>query len=165
MILWVSKAMLHLLFINLFMVSTSLTALGPLLFRSGFVFIERTRSWYHHQIRRPQATVKKSFGLGLSGTVGDSNSQGTADNSNWPTSLIGRNISYEVPLKKKSAGINIRKLLRKLTVKLYGKKVTASVSDSQVGRNSIQLLDHVDVHFRRGRMTCLMGTSGAGKTT
>ena len=25
----------------------------------GFIFIEKTRSWYHHQIRRPQATVMK----------------------------------------------------------------------------------------------------------
>jgi len=51
-------------------------------------------------------------------------------------------------------------------VKLAGKKVTASVSDEDAEQgNSITLLDHVDVHFRRGRMTCLMGTSGAGKTT
>ncbi|KAL7543865.1 hypothetical protein ACHAXR_013237 [Thalassiosira sp. AJA248-18] len=133
----------------------------------GFIFIERTRSWYHHQIRRPQATVKKSFGMGSSGTVGDSNVQETDETTSWPSSLIGKNISYSVPLKKKSTGINIRKMIRKVTVKLAGKKVTSSVNEDeeQAGHNSIVLLDHVDVHFRRGRMTCLMGTSGAGKTT
>ena len=57
-------------------------------------------------------------------------------------------------------------MIRKMTVKLAGKKVTASVSDEDAEQgNSITLLDHVDVHFRRGRMTCLMGTSGAGKVS
>ena len=97
------------------------------------------------------------------------------EDSSWPSSLIARNISYEVPLKSPSAGINIRKMIRRVTVKLAGKKVSPSeLEDSQqeAARDSwaqdnnpttIRLLDHVDVHFRRGRMTCLMGTSGAGK--
>lgn len=68
-------------------------------------------------------------------------------------------------MKKKTAGINIRKIIRKITVKLAGKKVTASVGDDAKPTDTIRLLDHVDVHFRRGRMTCLMGTSGAGKVS
>ncbi|KAL9190425.1 hypothetical protein ACHAXT_007636 [Thalassiosira profunda] len=137
----------------------------------GFIFIERTRAWYHHQIRRPQSTVKKSFGLGASQGEEGIQEGGSSDESQWPSSLIARNISYVVPLKKKTAGINIRKLIRKITVKLAGKDVTlsmrsdASIEDDAPAASTIQLLDHVDVHFRRGRMTCLMGTSGAGKTT
>lgn len=86
--------------------------------------------------------------------------------SSWPSSLIGKNISYEVPLKAKTAGINIRKLIRKITVKLAGKSVTASINEEHAEKgNTIKLLNHIDVHFRRGRMTCLMGTSGAGKVS
>jgi len=145
----------------------------------GFIFIEKTRSWYHHQIRRSQATVMKSFGIGSQRPDSESNAEEDTNNdSSWPSSLIAKNISYEVPLKTKSAGINIRKLVRKVTVKLAGKKVSASVGSiaAEEERNSwrhndeaapstITLLDHVDVHFRRGRMTCLMGTSGAGKVS
>jgi ABC-type multidrug transport system ATPase subunit len=53
--------------------------------------------------------------------------------SSWPSSLIAKNISYEVPSKE--------------------------------SKSNIKLLDNVNVHFRCGRMTCLMGTSGAGKST
>ena len=52
-------------------------------------------------------------------------------------------------------------MIRRVTVKVAGKKVVDTAIDEQVGaNNSIRLLDNVDVHFRRGRMTCLMGTSG-----
>jgi hypothetical protein len=75
--------------------------------------------------------------------------------------LIGKGICYEVPLKAKTTGINIREMIRRVTVKVAGKKVVDTAIDEQVGaNNSIRLLDNVDVHFRRGRMTCLMGTSG-----
>lgn len=131
---------------------------------SGFYFIEKTREWYHHQIRRPQATVKKSFELGGGGTVDDTDVQ-DMDASSWPSSLSGKSICYEVPLKTKTAGINIRKMVRRVTVKLAGKEVTKSISDDDAEQTSIKLLDNVDVHFRRGRMTCLMGTSGAGKVS
>jgi len=138
----------------------------------GFHFIERTRAWYHHQIRRPQSTVKKSFGMGgsmredASETAGGSNAPAVESESSWPSSLIGKNICYEVPLKAKTTGINIRKLIRKMTVKMAGKKVTASINEEDAEQgNTIKLLNNVDVHFRRGCMTCLMGTSGAGKTT
>ncbi len=61
----------------------------------------------------------------------------------------------------KSTGINIREMIRTVTVKVAGKKVTDTVSEEQgEGDHSLRLLDNVDVHFRRGRMTCLMGTSG-----
>lgn len=122
----------------------------------------------------------KSFGIGSQRPGSENNVEEDTNNndSSWPSSLIAKNISYEVPLKTKSAGINIRKLVRKVTVKLAGKKVSASVGSvaAEEQRNSwthndeaapstITLLDHVDVHFRRGRMTCLMGTSGAGKVS
>jgi hypothetical protein len=75
--------------------------------------------------------------------------------------LIGKGICYEVPLKAKTTGINIREMIRRVTVKVAGKKVVDTASEQHVGaNNSIRLLDNVDVHFRRGRMTCLMGTSG-----
>lgn len=133
----------------------------------GFFFIEKTRAWYHHQIRRPQSTVKNSFGMGGSDretfeAAGTTSAQEAS--SEWPSSLIGRNISYDVPLKRKSAGINIRKMIRSVTVRVAGKKVSDSGSEAQPERtSSIRLLDSVNVHFKRGRMTCLMGTSGAGK--
>ena len=120
--------------------------------------------------------MKKSFGGGSERPSNDHQvEEANKEDSSWPSSLIARNISYEVPLKSQSAGINIRKMIRRVTVKLAGKKVSPSeLEDSQqeAARNSwaqdnnpttIRLLDHVDVHFRRGRMTCLMGTSGAGK--
>ncbi|KAL7553130.1 hypothetical protein ACHAWF_016381, partial [Thalassiosira exigua] len=154
----------------------------------GFICIEKTRSWYHHQIRRPQSTVKKSFGMGSNRPMGKRSNRPSSDVeqdeedelSPWPTSLIAKNISYVVPLKAKSTGINIRKMIRKVTVKLAGKKVSPSTHGHEdrdephersrttnvfLDRNHIQLLDHIDVHFRKGRITCLMGTSGAGKTT
>jgi len=148
----------------------------------GFHFIEKTRTWYHHQIRRPQATVKKSFGIGSNrnrlrlAVASDSQVNNANEDSSWPSSLIAKNISYEVPLKTKSAGINIRKTIRKMTTKFAGKKVSASINDeadsdrnswvqNEPAQSTIRLLDHVDVHFRRGRMTCLMGTSGAGKVS
>lgn len=56
-------------------------------------------------------------------------------------------------------------MVRRVTVKLAGKEVTKSISDDDAEQTSIKLLDNVDVHFRRGRMTCLMGTSGAGKVS
>lgn len=96
----------------------------------GFHFIEKTRSWYHHQIRRPQSNVKLSFGMGRGST--ETKAEVANNDSSWPSSLIARNISYEVPSKES---------------------------------NTIKLLDNVNVHFRCGRMTCLMGTSGAGKST
>lgn len=103
--------------------------------------MEKTRAFYHNQIRRPQSTVMKSFGMG-GGSDEKASTGAAADDegaSSWPSSLIGRNIVYEVPVRKGGKGRN--------------------------GENSIRLLDEVNVHFRRGKMTCLMGTSGAGKTT
>ena len=104
--------------------------------------------------------MKFSFGIGSAAPL-ESNDGLTSDESSWPSSLIGKNISYEVPLKAKSTGINIREMIRKVTVKLAGKKVTGTIIEDQVEvNNSIRLLDNVNVQFRRGRMTCLMGTSG-----
>ena len=141
--------------------------LCDVLYFVGFHFIEKTRGWYHNQIRRPQSTVKRSFGISTVGSQGvdGSNKHNTDDDSAWPSSLIGKNISYEVPLKKKkSVGINIRKVIRKVTVKMAGKQVTKSISvETEEEDNTIKLLRGVNVHFRRGRMCCLMGTSGAGK--
>ncbi len=46
-------------------------------------------------------------------------------------------------------------------MKVAGKKVIDTVGEEQGdGDHSLRLLDNVDVYFRRGRMTCLMGTSG-----
>lgn len=97
----------------------------------GFHFIEKTRYWYHHQIRRPQSNVKVSFGMGNVST--DTKVEVANNESSWPSSLIAKNISYEVPSKE--------------------------------SKSNIKLLDNINVHFRCGRMTCLMGTSGAGKST
>ena len=127
---------------------------------AGFYYIEKTREWYHHQIRRPQATVKFSFDIG-SAKSHEETDEHSSKESSWPSSLIGKNICYEVPLKVKSTGINIREMIRTVTVKVAGKKVTDTVSEEQgEGDHSLRLLDNVDVHFRRGRMTCLMGPSG-----
>lgn len=128
--------------------------------RAGFYYIEKTRAWYHNQIRRPQATVKFSFDIGIA-----TSSEGHGQHSNietpWPSSLIGKNICYEVPLASKTSGINLRELIRKVTVKLAGKKVIDTEGEEEATENNImRLLDHVDVHFRRGHLACLMGTSG-----
>jgi len=128
--------------------------------RAGFYYIEKTRAWHHNQIRRPQATVKFSFDIGSV-----TSSEGDGEHSNietpWPSSLIGKNICYDVPLASKTTGINLRELIRKVTVKIAGKRVIDTESEEQVPENnSMRLLNHVDVHFRRGRMACLMGTSG-----
>ena len=111
----------------------------------------------------------------------------------WPSTLIGSNISCkfpscsstetqfqtytyhlpgtadDVPLKSKSAGVNIRKAIRNITVRLAGKTVSGSARvesaldvEGATAATSIRLLDEVNVEFKRGRMTCLMGTSGAG---
>lgn len=118
-----------------------------------------TREWNHHQIRRPQSTVKFSFEIGSASSQGDA--AHSICESSWPSSLIGKNICYEVPLKVKTTGINIREVIRKVTVKVAGKKVIDTAGEERIGvRSNIRLLDNVDVHFRRGRMTCLMGTSG-----
>ena len=101
----------------------------------GYYYIEKTRSWCHNQIRRPQSNVKVSFGMGGNVSTAATTNNAAVANSNestWPSSLIAKNICYEVHSKE-------------------GK--------------SIRLLDNVNVHFRSGRMTCLMGTSGAGKST
>lgn len=98
----------------------------------GFYYIEKTRSWCHNQIRRPQSNVKVSFGMCGNVSTATTNNAVANNESTWPSSLIAKNICYEVQSKE---------------------------------GNSIRLLDNVNVHFRSGRMTCLMGTSGAGKST
>lgn len=55
----------------------------------------------------------------------------------------------------------MREIIRRVTVKVAGKKVIDTVGEEQGdGDHSLRLLDNVDVYFRQGRMTCLMGTSG-----
>mmetsp|Transcript_19839 Transcript_19839/g.41593 ORF Transcript_19839/g.41593 Transcript_19839/m.41593 type:complete len:93 (-) Transcript_19839:200-478(-) len=60
----------------------------------------------------------------------------------WPSSLIGKEIDYEVPLKSKTTGINIRKATRKIMVKLVGKSVAALFNEEEAEQcNTIKLLD------------------------
>lgn len=135
----------------------------------GMYYIEHTREWYFNQIRRPQATVKKSFGMTTkkekdSQRKDEDEEEGGKDveeatETEWPQTLSVKDLCYSVPLKTKRKGLMTR--LRSVLVKLSGKEMEKEENKE----STLTLLNGVEAQFRRGRMCCLMGTSGAGKVS
>jgi ABC-type multidrug transport system fused ATPase/permease subunit len=140
----------------------------------GLYYVEQTRNWFYHQIRRPQSRVKSfamakeskaknsSDGGGVddSGVPGVGAGDSTAADDAWPRSLSVRSLRYSVPLKTKRSCTR-QGVLGPWLVKLSGNKK----ADETVQPESLTLLNGIDARFQRGRMTALMGSSGAGKTT
>jgi ABC-type multidrug transport system permease subunit len=135
----------------------------------GFYFVEKTKDWFYIQSRRPQRTAKSlDFEQFKSNEIEDSattfKSSATSDaRSSWPNSLVAKGLSYYVPIKSKSAPkqrFSIYSLLGPCLVKIAGKSQKDNESSSSVfeDQNELQLLQSVDVRFRRGRIAALMGT-------
>lgn len=137
----------------------------------GFYFVEKTKDWFYIQSRRPQRKAKsldfveqtfKSNDVGDSATT--TKSIATSDAlSSWPHSLVAKGLSYYVPIKSKTAPkqrFSIYSLLGPCLVKFAGKsqKVDESFSSAAENQNELELLQSVDVRFRRGRIAALMGT-------
>ena len=133
----------------------------------GCYYIEHTREWYHNQIRRPQATVMKSFDMTTKIDKDDGDEEKEADDDagieegkgeKWPQTLSVTNLTYSVHVKANQK-CNAKALLNPCLAKLCGASVPAAEENS--GKHMLTLLNGVDALFRRGRMCALMGTSGA----
>lgn len=85
--------------------------------------------------------------------------ESAAAQAEWPQTLSVKNLYYSVPLRGQRKGLMTR--LRSLIVTISGKKVKKE--ETQQESSTLTLLNGVEAQFRRGRMCCLMGTSGAGK--
>lgn len=140
----------------------------------GAYYIEQSRAWYHSQIRRPQSKVISKAMAGPSnhkarsttsskmeeGSAAMGEGSGAPDEA-WPQTLSVKKLFYSVVLKS-DRRFNVHSLLGPCLVKLSGSKVQKKEASPAT---TLTLLQGVDAHFQRGRMTALMGTSGAGKTT
>lgn len=114
-----------------------------------------------------QATVKRSFSME---TKKDKDEDKKADEdrdvesdavkTEWPQTLSVKDLYYSVHLKGQHKSLMAR--LRSTLVKLSGKKVEKEDPEQE---STLTLLHGVEAQFRRGRMCCLMGTSGAGKVS
>ena len=80
----------------------------------------------------------------------------TNEISEWPQTLSVKGLFYSVRVKAEGKGLMTR--MRSLIVRWSGKNVEQTSKES-----TLTLLNGVEAQFRRGRMCCLMGTSGAGK--
>jgi len=138
----------------------------------GWRLIEKNRDWFFNQTRLPVSTVKQSFSMSTPAVMEisgkDNCSKGNVNektDTDWPQSLSVVDLCYDVPVKR---GVNILKKCRKRLVRFSGNAVgkKPEVQDLKVEDNvKLRLLHKVSACFSRGRMTCMMGTSGAGKTT
>ena len=150
----------------------------------GLHFQERTRQWYFNQIRRPLATVARS-------TVKEDENSKTKDvsatNDEDPeaqikneeqgsvASLAIRNLCYSVNIGKKNKcwkprRATIQSTFGPLLALMAGKKPASEEAikeeqeeeEEEEGADELMLLNNVTARFKRGRMTALMGQSGAG---
>jgi ABC-2 type transporter len=147
---------------------------------AGCYYVERNREWYFQQIRRPQ---RKAVSVGFQDKekksknnavyVVDASKPEAAselDNKNaWPTTLIAKDTCYYVPFKRapNPKRLNMQSLLGPCLVRCFGKKKgNGDKEEKPIPRQSdnseLQLLTSVNARFACGRMTALMGTSGAG---
>lgn len=139
----------------------------------GCYWVEHTREWYFNLSRRPQRTAA-STSFDVSGSAAkekDDPSDGTEKMADWPNSLSVRNVCYFVPLKSKRAPLRFtwRSILDPCLVACFGKERGKGIDEEEImeeeqvqEHKELQLLSSVNARFGRGRMTALMGTSGAG---
>ena len=143
----------------------------------GQMLLEKNRGWFFNQTRKPVSTVQQSFSMTAPKVVQALSSKSSKqkenieanepdDDSQWPKSLCTRGLCYDVPLKR---GLNISKRMKKNFVRWAGKKAGDKPStkdyEGSEEKKTLRLLNSVNVRFTRGRMACLMGTSGAGECT
>mmetsp|Transcript_2365 Transcript_2365/g.3498 ORF Transcript_2365/g.3498 Transcript_2365/m.3498 type:complete len:1027 (-) Transcript_2365:2652-5732(-) len=135
----------------------------------GMYFVEFTRKWNSNKIRRSQSRVREKDSEqqerpNLNYDIGTGTSIESTD-TEWPQTLSATNLCYTVPIKGPK-GCSIDSVLGPCLAKCYGKNTAADDESTQDDKpKHLQLLNNVTAQFRRGRMTALMGSSGAGKTT
>lgn len=149
----------------------------------GLHFQERTRQWYFNQIRRPLATVarstvkedKNSNTKDVSATNEDPEAQMKNEEQGSVESLAIRNLCYSVIIGKKNKcwkprRATIQSTFGPLLTLMAGKKPSSEEAikeeheeeEEEEGADELMLLNNVTARFKRGRMTALMGQSGAG---
>ena len=147
----------------------------------GMHFQEKTRQWYFNQIRRPLATVARSTvkeeenSSAESGSIAkeDPEAQMKSEEQRSVESLSVRNLCYSVNLGKKKKcwrprRATIQSIFGPLLALMAGKKSASEEAikeeqEEEEGSTELMLLNNVTARFRRGRMTALMGQSGAGE--
>jgi ABC-type multidrug transport system permease subunit len=127
----------------------------------GMYYSERTRSWYHDPTRRLQSRVKSLELKAPENTMLSSKRSTTEDKTppssqttDWPNSLVVRNLFYHVPLGSKKKKFSFQSILAPCLVRLSGKKVPRY----EEGEDELTLLNGVEARFARGRMCALMGS-------
>lgn len=147
----------------------------------GLHFQERTRQWYFNQIRRPLATVARSTVPNENSNTKDATNEdleAQMKNEEQVESLAIRKLYYTVHTGKKNKCWKprrgtIQSIFGPLLALMAGKKPASEEAikeeqeeeeeeEEKEGTDELMLLNNVTARFKRGRMTALMGQSGAG---
>ena len=149
---------------NIFMLFIFAFALDAL----GCTLIETTRAWYHNQVRKPQPKVAHTaLSTAIESSINSDSPQQSSsilvDTGNaekeWPQSLSAVDLRYKVFIGS-SRKCNLQSIFGP-----FLSKIAKAKTEQAAEKKELILLNGITAQFKRGKMTALMGQSGAGKTT